>query len=179
MNRSIVWALFALAGACADATSAPSSADLSTASANSTTASPLAGTYVLSALGTQTAAPFEYLDLECGDGRHIQGFIYGDTLVLASDGSARRGFAIGQAYDGDAREPSHLSLAGTWQEFDPTGWDYFAGARAVGVVLASTGGLAPYRVESPTKFTTPYATGGSCVGQPTTARSVIAVYSRI
>jgi hypothetical protein len=179
MSRSILWAFVALTGACAAAPTAPSSADLKTARANGTTASPLAGTYVLSALGTQTAAPFEYLDLTCGDGRHIQGFIYGDTLLLAQDGSVRKGFAIGQVYDGDVREPSYLSLTGTWKEFDPTGWSYFAGAQAVGVVLSSTGGLAPYRVESPTKFTTPYATGGSCVGQPTTARTVIAVYSRI
>jgi hypothetical protein len=57
--------------------------------ANGTTASPLAGTYVLSALGTQTAAPFEYLDLKCGDGRHIQGFFYGDTLVASVSSQPR------------------------------------------------------------------------------------------
>jgi hypothetical protein len=179
MRRSIRLACVVLVGACSSAPTPTSLTDPGAASANATLALPLAGTYVLSALGTQTAAPFETLNLRCGDGRHIQGYIYGDTLALAPDGSVRRSFAIGQVYDGNANVPSYDSLIGTWREIDGTRWSYFTGAPTIGVELAPAGGVSPYRVESATRFSTPYAMGGSCVGQPTTGQTVIAVYSRI
>lgn len=149
----------------------------------------LAGTYVLSTMGPLTSAPFVMFDRMCGDSHdtRLRQVLLGDTVVLRTDGSARRGFTLGM-YTNDVTDwENHDTFGGTWAQFDATNYYYFGGHQSIVVseILTSSTGVVSnvdlrLRVEADGSLTTPSGIGGSCVGSPEAHyQDIVEVYRKI
>lgn len=167
-------------GACADATVSPDTSVSRSSPGNLAVSRVVAGTYVLMALDAQTVSPFLLSDLPCASTRYTT-YLAADTIEIQAGGIARRSFTLVRAVNGVLEAPSATAWAGTWQEFDATGWYYFGGSPAIrlsGTINGrSVGGN--YRVDAPDALSAPTAVGGTCgvIGDsPTPPREVVAIY---
>jgi hypothetical protein len=170
----------ALLGACA---SSIADADPATEQANFTKSlgnGP--AIFVLDHVDSQNTDPITLFDHVCQSVRYQT--TLRDTVMLWSDGRARRAFAIDELTDGAVRSSDHLSFSGHWTSFTQQNAYYFSDGPSIQVSVApdSPGQGTAYemnlRIVATNSLATLSGLGGSCPGSANDGHEALFTFTR-
>lgn len=139
-------------------------------------------TFVLDHADRQTTDPITLFDHVCQSVRY-QTMLH-DTLMLWSDGRARRAFAIDELTDGTKRSTDYLSYSGRWTDFTQPNAYYFSDGPSIQVSFApdlvghGTAYVLNLRVVANDALATLGALGGSCPGSANDGHEATLTFTR-